>query len=334
MSSKQLLYTPTGSDTKNIPCSLTTTVHQFPESIFGHDAIFPSSAYCVAFLHSPYCFLWLIFLLAFPAALVWVSRLPVGFQNNSSCQPSFLPASPLILPRLLFITPQPILQYLSVSFLHPFLPLHYLTRSCPLHLTLFLSNLLTWILFTLLLYFPPLPYISLLTIHLLVLCPSSFLSPSLPHLLSVRLSSSSSFVWQWSGSTLADSAVCVNWVLSFTAPSPPIPPPITTTTAAFPPHIPPSLLPFLLPPTFIPLQARELTFQPQAAGLNDCLWGRLWLHNPAANIWATHIRSHLLHTCTNAQTTHVFGKLAKIHLNNFASINHHNTFEMKQLWCG
>lgn len=67
----------------------------FLNQSFGHDAIFPSSVYCVAFLHSPYCFLWLIFLLAFPAALVWVSRLPVGFQNNSSCQPSFLPASPL-----------------------------------------------------------------------------------------------------------------------------------------------------------------------------------------------------------------------------------------------
>lgn len=61
---------------------------------------------------------------------------------------------PLILPGLLFITPQPILQYLSVSFLHPFLSLHYLTRSCPLHLTLCLSNLLTWFFFYPLTVFP------------------------------------------------------------------------------------------------------------------------------------------------------------------------------------
>ena len=70
--------------------SCSTFLNQSP----GHDPIFPSSTYCVAFHRSAYCFLWLIFLLAFPAALVWVSRLPVGFQNNSSCQPSFLP-SPL-----------------------------------------------------------------------------------------------------------------------------------------------------------------------------------------------------------------------------------------------
>lgn len=76
------------------------------------------------------------------------------------------------------------------------------------------------------------------------------------------------------------------------SPPPPTSTTSTTSTAALPPHPPPSLSPFLLPPTYIPLQAGELTFQPRAAGLNDCLWGWLWLHNPAANIWATHTHSH------------------------------------------
>lgn len=154
---------------------------------------------------------------------------------------------PLLLPRLLFITLQPILQYLSVSFLHPFLSLHYLARSCPLHLTLCLSNLLTWILFTLLLYFPPLPSSSLhFPSHHSSSGPLSISLPPSPPLCQAQLSPSSSFAWQWSGSTLADSAVCVNWVLSFTAPSPPIAPPATS-----PPHPPPpSLLSSCLPPTY------------------------------------------------------------------------------------
>ena len=148
-----------------------------------------------------------------------------------------------------------------------------------------------------------------LAIHLQVLCPS----PSLPHHLSVRpqLAPSYSFVWQWSGSTLADSAICVNWVLSFTAPSPPIAPPFLPlfSATASPPHPPPSLSPpslppfLLMPPTYIPLQAGELTFQPRAAGLNDCLWGRLRLHNPAANIWATHTHLHCLYTHTRTHWT-------------------------------
>lgn len=86
---------------------------------------------------------------------------------------------------------------------------------------------------------------------------SIFLPLSLPYHLSVRprLSPSSSFVWQWSGSTLADSAVCVNWVLSFTAPSPPIPPTTHHHHLHYRPSsssstLPPSLLSSHLPPTY------------------------------------------------------------------------------------
>lgn len=141
--------------------------------------------------------------------------------------------------------------------------------------------------------------------HPLTVFPSSFLlfpsrhsssgplSVSLPH----QLSPSSSFVRQWSGSTLADIAVCVNSVLSFTAPLPPIAPhPSPASSSPHPP--PPSLFSSCLPPTYIRLQVGEFTFQPWAAGLNDCLWGQLWLHKPAANIWATHTLTlpiHMLH---------------------------------------
>ena len=82
----------------------------------------------------------------FPAALVESVDFLLVFKTTLHVSlPSFLlsTASSLLLPRLLFITPQPILQYLSVSFLHLFLSLHYFTRSRPLHLTLRLSNLLT-----------------------------------------------------------------------------------------------------------------------------------------------------------------------------------------------
>lgn len=47
---------------------------------------------------------------------------------------AFLPPNspfPLLFPRLQFITPQSILRYLSVCFLHPFLSLHYLAVHVP-----------------------------------------------------------------------------------------------------------------------------------------------------------------------------------------------------------
>lgn len=240
--------------------------------------IFPSSAYCLAVPHSAYCFLWLIFLLSFAAMPLWVSRLPVSFQNNSSCQPSFLsPISPLppdppsssihhstahftvplcLLPPSVSLAPLP---YSLVSpSSHP-LPVQPADRNSFYPLTVFPSLLRHF------------------SSHHSSSGPLSIsLSPSLTN----SLSSSSSFVWQRSSSALADSAVCVNWVLSFTSPSPPIALHPPTTAASFLPYVLPSLPSFLLSHTFIPLQAGELTFQPTAAGLNDGLWGQLLTSGP------------------------------------------------------
>lgn len=241
---------------------------------------------------------------------------------------------PLILPRLLFITPQPILQYLSVSFLHPFLSLHYLARSCPLHLTLCLSNLLTWILFTLLLYFPPFPCISPLAIHLRgplsislppspPLCQAPALSLLFLRLAVERLHS----CWQCCLCEL--SAELHSPLASHCSPH-------TRPAATSPPHPPPSLLPFLLPPTYIPLQAGELTFQPWAAGLNDCLWGRLRLHNPAVNIWATHTHTHTPSRIHKATHTRLYWTLAlccmhntrlqSLNVSHYKVVHHYHSF--------
>lgn len=125
--------------------------------------------------------------------------------------------------------------------------------------------------------------ISLLTIHLQVLRPSPSLPPSLPlspalplSLLSVRLAVESlSPCWQCCLCELSaelHSPLASHW-----------PPPshhyrcrLPSSSSTFPPF----LIPHLLLPTLIPLQAGELTSQPWAPGLNDSLLGQLLTSGP------------------------------------------------------
>lgn len=229
----------------------------------GHDPVFPST-YCVTFQHSAYCFLWLIFLLAFPAARVWVSRLPVFKTTlHVSLPSSHLPPSPAppsssihhstahFTVSFCLLPPSVSLAPLACSFMSPSshpLPVQPPDMNSFYPLTVFPSSSL---------HFPS---------HHSSSGPLSISLPPLPPLCQAP-------VLFLLFLRLAVERLQSCWQCFLCEPSAELHSPLASHCS---PHRFSSLsstsLPqLLLHPTYIPLQAGELTFQPWAAGLNDCL---------------------------------------------------------------